>query len=259
MPPQDLQIPEWTPSPPANPDLGPKDVHLWRVPVDAGRPPGLITRSATLLSPDERERADRYKFPADAGRFILCRAALRILLGRYTNAAPQTISISCGPFGKPMLTGSSDSPDRPSPEFNVSHSGSYALLGFSRDHPLGLDLERLRQMPDIDALVERFFSPAEREEYRALPPGQRTAGFFNGWTRKEAIVKALGEGLSRPLDSFDVTLSPAEPARLLRIGSARGAETGWSLLSFAPATGYVAATAIEGSRPVPTFLEFRFD
>ena len=141
MPSQDLQIPEWTPSPPANADLGPEDVHLWRVPVDAGRTPGLITRSATLLSPDERERADRYKFPADAGRFILCRAALRILLGRYTNAAPQTISISCGPFGKPMLTGSSDSPDRPSPEFNVSHSGSYALLGFSRDHPLGLDLE----------------------------------------------------------------------------------------------------------------------
>ena len=255
MPPPNLQIPEWIPSPPPNGDLGTEDVHLWRVPVD----PGQIAGAEALLSPEERTRAGRYRFPEDAGRFIMCRAALRILLGRYQDAAPQTIAISCGPFGKPMLARSSNSPDQSAPEFNVSHSGSYALLGFRRHHPLGLDLERLRRMPDRDALVERFFSPAERQEYLALPPGQRTAGFFNGWTRKEAIVKALGEGLSRPLDSFDVSLSPAEPARLLRIGPDRGEESRWSLLSFAPAAGYVAAAASEGSLRAPSFFDFRFD
>lgn len=255
MPTNHAQIPEWSPPPPSSAGLGPGEIHLWRVPVEENQPPGLVDRRHAILSPEERERAARFRFPVDAARFILCRGALRILLGRYTGSPPERISLSCGPNGKPGLADQHAS----SLEFSVSHSGNFALLGFTSQHPLGVDIEHLRPMPDADALAERFFSPAEREEYHSLTPNQRPLGFFNCWTRKESFVKAVGEGLSRPLDSFDVTLAPDQPARFRRIGSTQGENLSWSLLSFQAAPEYIAATAIACRTPSPSFHEFRND
>ena len=193
-----------------------------------------VSAAVAVLSEDERARADRFAFDRDRRRFIIARAHLRHLLAARLETAPEAIQFSYGARGKPSLRASDC-------RFNVSHCGDLAVFAFCRHREIGIDLESVRPLEDADAIAARFFSPRENAEYRSLPAAHRPQGFFNCWTRKEAFIKATGDGLAHPLDAFDVTLTPDAPARILRVGDTPGTACGWSLECFVPAPGYVAA------------------
>jgi 4'-phosphopantetheinyl transferase len=204
------------------------DLWLWRLDDAAG---------AEILSADEVARAARFVRPEDATAFRAARAGLRRVLGQYLDRPPQALSFSYGAEGKPALAGG--------PAFNLSHSGGWAALAVTEEVRMGVDIEAHR--PVEAAVAERFFSPAERALLAPLQGAAWQQGFFRCWTRKEAFLKALGRGLRRPLDSFDVTLG-AE-ARITRI--AEGGELDWQLIDLATGPGFAGAVAIEAcGRPV---------
>jgi 4'-phosphopantetheinyl transferase len=212
------------------------EVHVWFVDLDAAC--GSLG-PGDLLSGDEIDRGHRFHFERDRRRFMVARGALRTRLASYLLCAPQDIRFAYGAHGKPSLAAPS-SPLR----FNLSHSGARALLGFTVDREIGVDLERLTSVPDALDLAARFFAPREWDALASLGPVLRDHGFLRGWTCKEAFVKAKGEGLGYPLDQFAVSLSPDEPAQLLAL---EGADPrAWSLLDFAPEEGFLAAVAVEG-------------
>ena len=197
------------------------------------------------LPDEERQRASRFHFECDRRRFIVARGRLRQLLASRLGVKPQSVELSYGAHGKPALAHGSAAVDW---RFNASHSMDVAVYAFCRGREVGIDVEAIHSVQCADAVAAHFFSRSELEAYRALDPRDKQLGFFNCWTRKEAFIKALGEGLSFPLDEFDVSLSPDEPARLLRVGNMDGNESGWSLRGFSPMPGYVAAVVIERSR-----------
>jgi 4'-phosphopantetheinyl transferase len=192
---------------------------------------------ARCLSGTERERARRFAFERDRRRFIVARARLRHLLAARLGSAPEEIDFTTGSHGKPGLSGGDWT-------FNASRSGDVAGFAFSRGREIGIDIETVRDLPEADTIAARFFSRRENEDYLALSSADKATGFFNCWTRKEAFVKAIGDGLSHPLDRFDVSLAPGEPARILRVGS------GWSLHAFIPGPGLVGAVAVSESLAV---------
>jgi 4'-phosphopantetheinyl transferase len=195
-----------------------------------------VATLATHLSPAERERASRLRFERDRRRYVVARGRLRELLGARLGKSAREVELVQGRNGKPMLAGGSL-------HFNVSHCDDLAVYGFSRARAIGVDLEALRAFSDADGIAARFFSPGEHAAYRSLPEENRTLGFYQCWTRKEAVVKALGGGLSLPLERFAVTLAPGDAARVVHIAGQSG-DGGWRLYSFTPHAGYVAAAAI---------------
>lgn len=205
--------------------------------------PGEVVREeAAVLSDSERERAGRFVFVSDCTRFIVARATLRRLLAKRLAVKPEDIEFVYGEQGKPALGARFEDSKL---FFNVSHSDDLAVYAFSSAGEIGVDVEAVRWFADSDDVAARVFSPAERQAYAALDPLYRPAGFFNCWTRKEAFIKALGDGLDRSLDSFDVSLAPDEPARILRIEDTPGERCGWSVESFVPAPGFIAAVVVE--------------
>ena len=223
----------WPPAPP-HPALAAGEVHVYATEQDAPPDPALLE----LLSPDERERAGRFLAERDRRRYAVARASLRRLLGGYLDQPPAALRFSYGPRGKPSLPGAG-------PRFNVTHSGGLALLAFTSAHELGVDVEPLRTIEDAEAIARRFFSPGEAAELRGLAEPERSLAFLRGWTRKEAFIKATGDGLSRPLDEFEVPLLAGEPPRLLRLAGDPQAAARWWLQDLAPATGFAAALAVE--------------
>jgi 4'-phosphopantetheinyl transferase len=209
--------------------------------------PDAARAAAALLSDAERRRASGFAFGRDARRFIVVRAQLRLLLAERLGARPESVELVCGAHGKPAIAPPSVDSDL---RFNVSRRDEFAVYALSWGREVGIDVEAIRLIRDADAIAARLFSPRENEAYRALDPRDKPLGFFNCWTRKEAFVKALGEGLSHPLDRFDVSLAPREPARILRVGSTPGDRCAWRLVSFSPAPGFAAAVVAEcrGSR-----------
>jgi 4'-phosphopantetheinyl transferase len=203
--------------------------------IDAGR-------LARLLSVDERERAGRFAFERDRRRYIVARARLRQLLGERLGVAPECLRFVYQPQGKPALA---SCPGQRDLRFNVSHCGEVAAYAFAEGREVGVDIEEVRELPDADDIVMRFFSRRERGAYMRLPLRERPQGFFNCWTRKEAFIKALGSGLSCPLDSFDVSFAPGRPARILRVGRVAASRCGWTLRSFVPGPGLVGAVALQ--------------
>jgi 4'-phosphopantetheinyl transferase len=153
---------------------------------------------------------------------------------------------SANQYGKPLLTGGDI-------EFNLSHSGGYALVAVSRGRNVGVDVEKIRADIEIENLSSRYFSTGEISELMALPPEQRMVGFFQCWTRKEAYIKAQGLGLSLPLDGFDVSFSAGEPAVLRATRPDAGEAAQWSLLSLDVDLEYAGAVAVRGKD-----LDFRF-
>jgi 4'-phosphopantetheinyl transferase len=219
-------------------------VQVVSVPLTAA--PEAVAELARCLTDEERVRASRFAFERDRRRFVVARAWLRRLLGSRLGVAPDAIEITYRPLGKPVLSQRfADS----RLHFNVSHSEDVAIYAFSCGGEVGVDVEAVRAMEDADAIAARFFSAGENRAYRALDPRDRPLGFFNCWTRKEAFIKALGDGLYHPLDSFDVSLAPGESARILRVGDVPGDQCGWHLESFSPAPGFVAAVVFEDSTP----------
>jgi len=198
---------------------------------------------AQFLSPDEQLRASRFHFQRDRDRFIAARGILRVILGRYVAAPPDQLTISYGPRGKPFLAGREGGSLR----FNLSHSHGLALYALVLDRNVGIDVEALRTLRDAEQIAERFFSPLERAEFRSLPQDQKQHGFFFCWTQKEAFIKAVGDGLSLALDRFDVSISPHEAARLLRIDGDPERASHWVMQSLNPAPGFLGALACDGS------------
>ena len=227
--------------PPPRPPLPGDEVHVWRARLDA--PPERVRRLLGVLAPDERGRAGRFHFRRDEDRFIVARGLLRGILGGYLNSAPERLHFEYGARGKPSLA-SEHNPE--GLRFNVSHSGGVALYAVTRGREVGVDVERVSARVSCEEIAGHFFSPREVARLRALPPSLREAAFFECWTRKEAYIKARGEGLSLPLDGFDVSLAPGEPAALLANRLDPGEVSRWSLRELRPWPGFAAAVAVEG-------------
>lgn len=225
--------------PPENLDIGTDRVDVWRVRLSSTTP------SEDSLSVDERQRASRFHFDIDRDRYIAAHASLRDALSRYLQCAPRDIKFSTNEYGKPFLIRSNDFSRLMNIEFNLSHSGDFALIAITRGRKVGIDVERIRTDIELEDLARRNFSPREVSEFVSLPAEQRARGFFNCWTRKEAYIKAQGLGLSMPLDSFDVSLG--EPAALKATRPDENESARWSLHSLNVESDYAAALAVEGN------------
>lgn len=226
---------------PSRPTLRLGEVHIWRVGLalsDADR-----VRVAGLLSVEELERADRFRFDVHRHRFQTARGALRDILARYLAATdPRDLVFETAEHGKPRLVQSGEAAGI---SFNSADSADLALIAVTRAAEVGVDLEKIVPERAGEKLAERFFSAAEAETLASLSPDVRIQGFFNCWTRKEAYLKAVGTGLLAPLDSFAVSLVPGEPPRLLFVDGDPAAPDRWSLAALHAAPGYAAAVAIE--------------
>ena len=216
------------------------EIHVWQAFFD--REESHFNELARTLSEDERLKAKRFYFQKDKRRFVVTHGILRNILGRYLKIEPKLLKFSYGRHGKPTLTGVTDGH---SLCFNMSHSHGLALFAFAWRRRVGVDVEYVRSMPDAEEIADRFFSPRENAVFRTVPAGKKPEAFFNCWTRKEAFLKAIGDGLSRSLDSFEVSLAPGEPARLLCVGGDLQEASRWRLRALAPAHGYVGAFVVE--------------
>lgn len=220
--------------------LAENEVHLWGIELDAvasGEP-----RWRTVLSPDEVARADRFHFARDRQNFTATRALLRMVLGSYVGCDASKLTFIYSDKGRPLLGANYALPLR----FNVSHSGTRAVLAFSLGRDVGIDVERIRHNLDCDLLAERYFSPAEQKALAGLPLQERCSGFFRCWTRKEAYIKAHGAGLSLPLDSFDVSIIRGEQNTLLATRPDASEAARWSLCDVDAGEGYAAALCVKG-------------
>ncbi len=217
------------------------EVQLWRVELEAIG--SDESRWQKVLSPDETKRASRFHFSSDRQRFVASRALLRIILAGYLATNPTNLSFSYSNKGKPSLGPAHAESDI---TFNISHSSGIALLAFTRRRQIGIDVEQVRRNSDLEAIARRFFSAHEQKQLAALPNEERVDGFFRCWTRKEAYIKATGDGLSLPLSQFDVSLGAGEKRALLATRP-DDSEAGHWLLSEVPAGGgYAAALCVRG-------------
>jgi 4'-phosphopantetheinyl transferase len=211
-----------------------RQVQLWKVLLAAEA--SRYSAPWEILSAEEQERAGRFRSARDRERFVMARGRLRYLIGQYLSTRPGELVFEYGPQGKPRVRGAEDL------QFNLAHSGDYAFYAFCAGARIGTDIELVRPMPDHAALARRFFSTEECNDLAGVPESQREDAFFACWTRKEAYVKAVGRGLSLPLDGFRVSLLPEATPELMT--SPDGLE--WSLFDVQPAAGYRGAVAIEG-------------
>lgn len=220
------------------------EVHIWRIPLEQpGEPlPGLTG----YLSDAERARAARFYFERDRGRFIAAHAALRLILARYLERAPLAFDFQVNEYGKPHLAPGA-TPLGSELHFNLAHSGNIALCAVDAGGPVGVDVELIRPDFAVESIAERYFSAREVQAFRALPAALRPQGFFNAWTRKEAYIKAHGLGLSMPLNSFDVTLAPGEPAELLATRPIAEQVADWRLVALEPSAPGLAAGEYAGA------------
>ncbi len=217
-------------------------VHLRVAALDGGTHP--VERGRALLSPDERATAEAYLFPKDRARYIAAHVFLRSVLGAYLRIGPETVRLARGPNGKPMLAGGC----YPSVDirFNLSHSKGCAVCAVAWGREVGVDVERLRPFRDAERMIERVLSPGELDVYRTLAPEARDGALLRVWTRKEAYLKASGEGITRPMRDVEVVLNPQRPAALLAVGGNRQAVARWSMHEAVPAAGFVCAVVVEG-------------
>ena len=217
-------------------ELARSHVDLWRLQLN---PPerycGLLRQ---VLNADEIARADRFHFDRDRRRFIAARAQLRMILGRYLVRDPQAITFSYGPRSKPHIAESVG--------FNLSHSDDLAVVTVAHARSVGVDIEAIRTMKERDRIAGRFFSARENAALLSIPDSERTEAFFRCWTLKEAYVKATGDGLAQPTESFEVTFGRGEQTELLRVDGKPEEASRWKLIEFSPAPNFVGALAVEG-------------
>lgn len=226
--------------PPPHLTLAEDEIHVWRACLD--QPTACLQQLLAKLSADERMRAERFYFEQDRKRFIVARGLLRTILSCYLGIEPSELEFCYGLRGKPALVNSGGSTLR----FNLSHSQGLALYAIAPTREIGIDLEHIRPLPAAQ-IAERFFSAQENAILRTLPPDQQQQAFFSCWTRKEAFLKAIGDGLAFPLNQFDVSLSPDQPAQIHSIKGDSAAAANWFLQELKPAPGYVGALAVEGT------------
>ncbi len=215
-------------------------VRVWKLDLDA---PWAADEAVTaLLSASERARASRFHHESGRDHYIAARGALRQILAGVVGADPAQLRLGATDTGRPFLL----SPEHSGIDFNVSHSGSAALIAVARDRRVGIDIERMRVLREATSLIRRFFAPEECDEFLALPDHARTRGFFAAWTRKEAFAKATGRGIADTLQRFAVTVDPEVRPRLLRVDWPEDNPGDWVLTDLPPREGYASALAVEG-------------
>jgi 4'-phosphopantetheinyl transferase len=213
------------------------EVHLWRQRLEPSSQ--ALAACFALLLPVEREKAERYRVERPRSDYILTRGTLRSLLAGYLRCKPQDFSFDYTPYGKPFLAGHREL------QFNVSHTEGLALMAFVRDREIGVDVEKVRAQTDALKLAERFFSERERSELRNLEGDELHAAFFRCWTRKEAYIKAKGDGLSLPLHQFDVSIAANQTQALLATRPDAREAGRWAISDVTAPAGYAAAVAVE--------------
>jgi 4'-phosphopantetheinyl transferase len=228
-------------SPRSDLQLANDEIHIWCASLD--RDTSLVDELACTLSIDEKARAGRFYFEEDRKRFIVRHGILRMILGYYLGAEAGELKFCYGRNGKPRLA---DTFGNGTILFSMSSSQGLALYGFARNCEIGVDVERIRDIPEMDQIVGRILSTREIDFYGALPEHLKREALFAWWTRKEAFVKATGDGLSRSLDEFELTMDPGEPARLLAIDGDQENACRWSIHDLKPGPGFAAAIAAEG-------------
>ena len=224
----------FTPASPGDASLAGGEVHVWAVPLN-----GDPARYGALLSAAENERLRRFRFADHRRRYQIGHGALRCILGGYLGCDPADVTFRQGPRGKPYLA-------TEGPHFNLSHSGKLALIAVA-DTELGVDLEKVRHLESLTPIAQRHFSDREFGALDQLEGEARELAFYRCWTRKEAYIKALGEGLFLSLDSFEVSLS--EEPRFVACHDGREDPSKWSMLDVSPGPEYVAAVAMRSTGP----------
>lgn len=217
------------------PRLASDEVHVWRINLAVADE----ADAPECLSDDELARAQRFRFVTERRRFLNRRVRLRQGLARYLNCAPRVLRFGANAFGKPTLA------NEPSLRFSFSHSADLALLAVAREREVGVDVELQRPLPEARRMAQSFFAPDELAALASLPEDAFVPGFFECWSRKEAFVKALGLGLSFPLDSFVVSVG--QPAELLEVHGLPPPPASWTLLDLEVGAGFSAALAVEGA------------
>ncbi|MEM6380121.1 MAG: 4'-phosphopantetheinyl transferase superfamily protein [Bacteroidota bacterium] len=219
------------------------EVHIWRASLQVD--PEVLLQHKLLLNLEEIARAERYHFEKDQRQYIVARSTLRRLLGQYLNRTPESIVLAKHSKEKPYLPHHSF-------EFNVSHAGDWAVFAFSH-HPIGIDIEVINPTLDLETMATQFFAPAEVQAFLSISKPDRPQAFFNAWTRKEAFIKAIGDGLATPLDQFEVSLKAGEPTKLQTMRLQGIDLRDWELKAFDLVEGYCGAVAYN-----PTINKHRF-
>lgn len=197
-----------------------------------------LTAYSRLLSAEELERASRFRLDHLGAFYTFCRGTLRGILSGYLAVPGNSIEFHYGEKGKPFLATETGL------QFNVSHSGGLFVCAVSSGLPIGVDVEEIRPMEDMTAIADHFFAPAEQRHLASIAEADRKHAFYECWTRKESVIKATGEGISRPLDSFEVAFGPGVAAHLVRIDD--NYSPAWQMDSFEPCPGYVGAVTSPG-------------
>lgn len=221
--------------------LVPGTIHLWRIDmsVEAER----LQEFQSILSHEENERASRFCRDRDRTSFITARAAMRSILSRYLDIAPENVSFVYAPNGKPEISTGANALGL---KFNLSHSRDYALLGVVLHSSIGVDIEFINQKITCVEIASRFFSFREANTLRSFPQSEQPAAFYSCWTRKEAYIKAIGSGMALALDSFEVGFGPGVPAALIRVEGKPQEPFRWTIYELGAPRNYAAAMAVQG-------------
>ncbi|HEY9828851.1 MAG TPA: 4'-phosphopantetheinyl transferase superfamily protein [Stenomitos sp.] len=244
-----MQVHRWV-ARPSQYTLAPQSIHIWQVSLDPSQ--HRLEHLQEILAEDEQARAQRFRFDVDRERFIIARGCLRQVLSGYVGVAPQALCFSYGSHGKPVLANPRAAQ---SLHFNVSHSHQVALYAIASNWPVGIDVEHIHTV-EWRELAKHVFSAKEQLALQHITAPLQQEAFFKGWTRKEAFVKALGQGLSIPLDQFDVTLHPQEPAAILNITWNPEETAQWQLIDVSPSADYCGALAVCGQPQHLCFWKF---
>jgi 4'-phosphopantetheinyl transferase len=228
--------------PPASLSLAGNEVHIWKASLLWNCTQPLYA----LLAPDEQTKAERFHFDRDRSSYIVGRGLLRLILSVYLSVDPKDLTFEYNRYGKPRLASDLTLDDRKELQFNVSHSHTLALYAIAWNTSVGVDLEYLRPELDWRQIAEHYFSPREVAALAQVSETQQCRAFFDCWTRKEAYIKAKGQGLSIPLDQFDVSLKPGEPAALIEVRNHSQEVSRWTIRELRPDAAYAAAIAMEG-------------
>ena len=229
-------------SPPEQLVLAPDAVHVWLVELEAAD--STVERDFAILSTDEQQRAERFRFPGGKRRYTIARGSLRRILAAYLEVEPASIRFRYSGLGKPLLGGPHLESDL---SFNVAHSHELALIAVARQRAIGVDIEHVRQVRSFLELAERYFSPAEVAALRSIEgESAQLSAFLTAWTRKEALLKATGKGLSISLDQVEVTMTPDEEPRLLRLDPAVQPAGPWQMVHLDVDSDYLAALCYHG-------------
>ena len=232
--------------------LGPGELHLWAAAF--GEFGDRLPELRALLTESEKARAEKFKFARDRDRYLIRHGLLRLILGRYLHQDPSAIDFRVGASGKPEVRIAAGGAAL---FFNASHSAEIALWAIASACPVGVDIERVREIPDIEKIARRFFHPRETATLMALPPDARLAAFHACWTRKEAFLKTTGEGIAQGVAKVEVTLAPGDAAAVVSIAEDSSARERWQLHSFSPASGYVGCVAYENKASALTLSQWR--